>query len=70
MTNEHVTFNVEGMAGNDSADTIHAALIRLNGVDNVIVDVGMKRVAIEYDAERVPMDTLKGTIEDAGYKVR
>ena len=70
MTNEHVTFNVEGMSGTGCPDVIHAALIRLNGVENVIVDVDLKRVAVEFDAERVPIDTLKGTIEDAGFKVR
>jgi len=70
MAMEHVTFTVEGITSENSATTIHDALIRLNGVENVIVDLGMKRVAVEFDAERMHRDTLRGTIEDEGYKVR
>lgn len=70
MANEHVTFTVEGITSENCATTIHDALIRLNGVEDVIVDLGMKRVAVEFDAERMHRDTLRGTIEDEGYKVR
>jgi len=70
MAMEHVTFTVEGITNENCAETIHDALIRLNGVENVIVDLGMKRVAVEFDAERMHRDTLRGTIEDEGYKVR
>jgi hypothetical protein len=70
MANEHVTFTVEGISDEIGATVLHDTLICLNGVENVIVDVAMKRVAVEYDAERMHRDTLRGTIEDEGYKVR
>lgn len=70
MTNEHVTFTVEGMSGDSGANAIRNALIRLNGVEDVMVDTGIMRVAVEFDAERIGLETLRGTIEDAGYKVR
>lgn len=70
MTNQHIAFNVEGMACDHCAQTIKAALTQLNGVYDVIVDVQSKRVAVEFDQERMDTETLKGTIEDAGYKVK
>jgi len=70
MTNEHVTFTVEGMTGESSANAVRNALIRLNGVEDVTVHTDIFRVAVEYDAERIGLETLRGTIEDAGFKVR
>lgn len=70
MTNEHVIFTVEDMRDDPCAATIRDALLRLNGVEDVMADVGMKRVAVEYDSERMQLDTLRGTIEDEGFKVR
>lgn len=70
MLNQHVAFNVDGMVCDGCAKSIKAALTRLNGVYDVIVDVEAKRVAVEYDSERLDIHTLKGTIEDAGYRVK
>jgi len=70
MSDNHVTLNVEGMTCNHCVASITKALMQLNGVENVIVNLEMKRVAIEFDAERMNVEILKGTVEDAGYKVR
>ncbi len=70
MTNEHVTFTVEGITCESSAHAVRNALIRLNGVEDVTVHADILRVAVEYDAERIGLETLRGTIEDAGFKVR
>jgi copper chaperone len=70
MLNQHVAFNVEGMACEGCANSIKSSLTRLNGVCDVIVDIYAKRVAVEFDSERLDIETLKGTIEDAGYKVK
>jgi copper chaperone CopZ len=34
------------------------------------VDLEGKRVVVEYDSERLDAETIKGTIEDAGYTVK
>ncbi len=39
------------------------------GVVSVKADHQAKRVEIEYDEEKVPLDTLKQTIVDQGFKV-
>lgn len=70
MSIEHVTFSVEGLLDETRMVAVREALIRLNGVVEVLVDGMMRRVAVEYDAERMEYATLKGTLEDAGYKVR
>lgn len=70
MTNQHVAFNVDGMNDDQCSQKIKDALSRLNGIYEIIVDLEVKRVAVEYDAERLDIETLKGTIEDAGYKVK
>lgn len=70
MSNEHVIFNVDGMTGPQEAEAIKTVLSIMNGVVTVMADVDLKRIAVEYDAERMHTDTLRGTIEDAGYKVK
>lgn len=70
MANQHIAFNVEGMSCDHCVKTIKSALTQLNGIYDVIVDLDTKHVAVEYDEERLDVGTLKGTIEDAGYKVR
>ena len=70
MKNQHIVFNVEDMTRENCKQIIKSALTQLNGVYEVIVDLGTKHVAVEYDEERLDVGTLKGTIEDVGYKVR
>ncbi|NLU51998.1 MAG: heavy-metal-associated domain-containing protein [Clostridiaceae bacterium] len=70
MSGQNIAFNVEGMSCEHCVNAIKAALTKLNGVYDVIVDLNSKRVAVEYDEERVSADILRETIEDAGYKVR
>ena len=67
---QHVTLNVEGMSCQHCVSAIKSSLTQLNGVLDVIVDLEAKRVAVEYDAERLDLNTIKGTIEDTGYTIR
>jgi len=70
LSNQHIVFNVEDMTCENGKKTIQSALNKLNGVCDVIVDVDTKHVAVEFDEERLDAYTLKGTIEDVGFKVR
>jgi len=67
---EHAAFIVEGMSCEHCVKAIKEAVSRLNGVYEVLVDLEAKRVVVEYDAERLDQGTIRGTIEDAGYKVK
>ncbi|MDI9514341.1 MAG: heavy-metal-associated domain-containing protein [Clostridiaceae bacterium] len=70
MQSEHIAFNVEEMSCEHCVKTIKERVSRLNGVYEVLVDLEGKRVVVEYDSERLDAETIKGTIEDAGYTVK
>jgi copper chaperone len=70
MAVQNIAFNVEGMTSDDSAGLIKDSLKVLNGVFEVIVDLNAKRVAVEYDDERLNGEIIKETIEDKGFKIR
>lgn len=70
MSSQNTAFYVEDMSCEHCVNTIKAELTKLNGVYDVIVDLKSKRVAVEYDEERVSADILRETIEDAGFTVR
>lgn len=70
MAEQNIAFNVDGMTNDSSVEIIKSAVSMLNGVLDVIVDIDAKRVAVEFDEERLSEDILKGTIEDAGFSVK
>lgn len=70
MSEQNIAFNVEGIISNDSAESLKNSINMLNGVIEVIIDIKAKRVAVEYDEERLSDETIKGTIEDAGFEVK
>lgn len=70
MAVQNIAFNVEGMKDNNSSDTIKNSLTVLNGIFDVIVDLDAKRVAVEYDEERLSAEIIKETIEDSGFNVK
>lgn len=70
MANEVKTFNVEGMSCSHCENSVKKAVGALNGVLNVTVDLKGKKVSVEFDSEKVSLETIKDTIEDQGYDVR
>lgn len=66
----HIAVSVEGMACSNCEEKIKEALLKLNGVQSVVVDLNLKKVSVEYDEEKVFIDVIKGTIEDQGYDVK
>jgi len=70
MAVQNITFNVEGMTSDDAAQKIKDSLSVLNGVLEVIVDLNSRRVAVEYDDERLNYEIVKETIEAANFNIR
>lgn len=68
--NNHISFYIENMNHKNCTEGLTSALNNLNGVYNVILDMDSSHIAVEYDEERLDISTIKGTIEDVGYKVR
>ena len=70
MPKEIIGLFVNGMSCSHCENSIKKAVGALNGVGNVNVDLGLKKVTIEFDPERVDLKTIKDTIEDQGYDVK
>lgn len=69
MSKEMKTLNVEGMSCSHCENAVKKSVGALNGVSSVAVDLKGKKVTVEFDPERVTVDTIKDTIEDQGYEV-
>ena len=70
MSQEIKILNVEGMSCTHCENSVIKAVGTLNGVSKVNVDLKAKRVTVEYDSEKVDIQTIKDTIEDQGYDVK
>ena len=70
MAEQNISFNVEEMISEDSAQLIKNSITILNGVIEVIADINARRVVVEYDEERLSAGIIREKIEDAGFKVK
>ena len=70
MSKEVSVLSVGGMSCSHCENAIIKAVGELNGVDSVKVDLKSKKVSVEYDSERVDIQTIRDTIEDQGYDVK
>jgi copper chaperone len=61
--------NVEGMSCSHCVNAVTKAVTALEGVSGVNVDLEGKKVAVDYDADRVSLDSIKEAIEEEGYDV-
>lgn len=70
MSTEIKALKVDGMSCSHCENTVKNAVGSLNGVVSVSVDLGGKKVMVEYVPEKVSIDTIKAVIEDQGYDVK
>lgn len=61
--------NVAGMSCAHCVHSITKSITALEGAKDVKVDLSAKTVIIEYDAEKLSIDSIKLAIEDAGYDI-
>lgn len=66
---KNITLNVEGMSCSHCVNEVTTALTALDGVDGVNVDLAGKTVTVDYDSDRVSIESIKEAIEDEGYDV-
>lgn len=64
-----VTLNVEGMSCSHCVAAVNNAVNSLDGISNAKVDLEGKTVTVEYDDDKVALDSIKEAIEDQGYDV-
>lgn len=67
MSNEIKIINVEGMSCSHCEAIVKNAVEALNGVESVSVSLKDKKITVEYDSEKVELQTIKDTIEDQGF---
>lgn len=70
MAKETKTLNVEGMSCSHCENAVKKSVGSLNGVNSVAVDLKEKKVTVDFDPEKVTVNTIKDTIEDQGYDVK
>lgn len=70
MSIETKALKVEGMSCSHCENTIKKSVGALNGVDSVSVDLAGKKVLVEFDPEKVSIETIKEVIEDQGYEIK
>lgn len=64
-----ITLNVEGMSCSHCVNAVKNAVIALDGVSEVEVDLEGKTATVAYNADEVTLETIKEAIEDEGYDV-
>ncbi|HEY5584623.1 MAG TPA: copper chaperone CopZ [Ruminiclostridium sp.] len=69
MAKQSINITVEGMSCSHCENSIKKAVGALDGVDLVSVDLGSKKVTVEFDPGKVNDKTIIDTIEDQGYDV-
>lgn len=65
-----MVLNVEGMTCSHCENAVKKSVGALGGVDSVTVDLKGKKVMVEYDSDKVTLNTIKETIRDQGYEVK
>ncbi len=67
MTKE--VLNVNGMSCSHCVTAITSAVGGLDGVTDVVVDLGAKTVTVEFNSDKVSLDGVRQAIEEEGYDV-
>ncbi|MED1202365.1 copper chaperone CopZ [Heyndrickxia acidicola] len=66
---EKITLEVQGMSCGHCVKAVEGSVGALEGVKEVKVHLSESLVDIEYNIEKVSLDTIKETIDDQGYDV-
>ncbi|UCG93499.1 MAG: copper-translocating P-type ATPase [candidate division WOR-3 bacterium] len=62
-------FKITGMTCATCVTTIEHSLSKLNGVNNVKVNLGNETAQVDYDATKLKLTDLEKAVKDAGYDV-
>lgn len=64
---QHVTLNVEGMSCNHCLNAVEGAVKSVGATGKV--DLPTKKVTVDFDENKVSLETIKQAIVDQGYDV-
>ncbi|MEQ6378081.1 copper chaperone CopZ [Bacillaceae bacterium S4-13-56] len=63
------TLNVQGMTCDHCKKAVNGALLELDGVESVEVDLASGKVEVEYDESKATIDQMNKAVEEQGYDV-
>ena len=66
---ENVTLNVQGMSCGHCVKAIEGSVGKLEGVNEVKVNLNAAQVEVSFNESQVSVETIKETIDDQGYDV-
>jgi copper chaperone len=66
---EKQVLQIEGMTCSHCKSAVEKAVRGLPGVLAAEVDLAAKTLAVEFDAKKSPLASVKSAVEEAGYKV-
>jgi copper chaperone len=66
---EKVTLTVKGMSCGHCVKSIEGSVGELNGVQYVEVNLNEAKVTVEFDQNKVSLESIKEAIDDQGYEV-
>lgn len=70
MSLESSSIPVGGMFCDQCVQSIKNAVGSLNGISELNINLEHKRVYVEFDPEKIELDTIKGKIEDQGFEIK
>jgi copper chaperone len=66
---EKVTLSVKGMSCGHCVKSVEGSVGELNGVQHVEVNLSEAKVTVEFDQNKVSLESIKEAIDDQGYEV-
>ena len=69
MAATHAVLEVPSVSCSHCKAAIEGAVGAVDGVRQVVVDVGEKSVTIDFDADQVSLDALEAVVLEEGYEV-
>ncbi len=67
---KHIDLAIDGMSCASCSAAVERAVKKLNGVQNVQVNIATNRGSIDFDPSQVKLSQIKAAITDAGYTLR
>ena len=69
MTSTHAILEVPSVSCSHCKTAIEGAVGAVDGVRQVVVDVGEKTVTIDFDADQVSLEEIEALVDEEGYEV-
>lgn len=66
---QNVTLNVQGMSCGHCVKAVEGSVGKLQGVNEVKVNLDAAQVEVSFNESQVSIDQIKETIDDQGYDV-